>query len=98
MDVIDRLADGLERVLSVGDAATLAEVFAKDYVEEYPQSGERMEGRDTIRAMLDAFPVGSRPRVVGGRIVTRTLDGFVAEYSLDRSGVVISGSRPSLGR
>ena len=83
MDVIDRLADGLADVLSIGDAATLEAVFSEDYVEEYPQSGERIEGRATVQAMLDAFPAGTRPIVTGDRRITRTGDGFVGEYTLD---------------
>src|SRR5262245_33140764 len=83
MDTIERLAEALERVLSVGDAAALEAVFAPGYVEEYPQSGERIEGRDRIRAMLDAFPAGTRPRAVGERRITRTESGFIGEYTLD---------------
>jgi len=83
VDEIDRLAAGLEDVLSVGDAETLEAVFAPDYVEEYPQSGERIDGRDRVRAMLDAFPAGTRPHVLGERRITRTADGFVGEYALD---------------
>jgi limonene-1,2-epoxide hydrolase len=83
MDEIDRLAAGLADVLTLGDAATLAAVFTDAYVEEYPQSGERIEGRETVRAMLDAFPAGTRPTVSGERRITRTPDGFVGEYTLD---------------
>ena len=83
MDPIDGLARGLEDVLSKGDRATLDAVFAPDYVEEYPQSGERIEGRDTVRALLDAFPDGTRPQSIGSRRITRTPDGFVGEYELD---------------
>jgi ketosteroid isomerase-like protein len=83
MDDVDRLADGLADVLSIGDASTLEAVFSDDYVEEYPQSGERIEGRERVRAMLDAFPDGTRPIVTGDRRITRTGDGFVGEYTLD---------------
>ncbi|HET7473467.1 MAG TPA: nuclear transport factor 2 family protein [Candidatus Limnocylindrales bacterium] len=83
MDEIDRLAQGLADVLSKGDGATLAAVFTEDYVEEYPQSGERIEGRETVRRMLDAFPDGTRPRVRGDWQVTRYDGGFVGEYTLD---------------
>jgi ketosteroid isomerase-like protein len=83
VDAVDHLAKGLETVLAVGDAAALEAVFSADYIEEYPQSGERIEGRDAVRAMLDAFPGDTRPRVRGDRRVTRTEDGFVGEYELD---------------
>jgi hypothetical protein len=44
--------DGMLRL----DAAAEHELRHDDYVMEMPQSGERVRGRDNMRAMQEAFP------------------------------------------
>jgi ketosteroid isomerase-like protein len=83
MDDIDRLAQGMADVLTIGDKATIEAVFSPDYIEEYPQSGETIHGRSAILEMLASFPDGSKPIVRGEPRITRTDDGFVGEYLLD---------------
>lgn len=83
MDEIERLAKGLADVLTIGDDASVDAVFAPEYIEEYPQSGERIVGRDAVREMLSDFPSATRPTVRGEPRITRTTDGFVGEYELD---------------
>lgn len=53
------------------DFFTLAEVLDPDYVEELPQSGERIRGRDNWLEILKNYPGGvpgltDRGQVVGG--------------------------------
>jgi ketosteroid isomerase-like protein len=56
-EVIDRYA----RAMEAHDLDALVEVFHPDYVEEYPQSGERIRGAANMRAMLANYP-GGEPR------------------------------------
>jgi len=46
--------DALQR----GDAAELAEVLADDFVQEWPQSGERLRGAQACVAVARAYPGG----------------------------------------
>jgi ketosteroid isomerase-like protein len=55
--VIDRYA----QAMASHDLETLAALFHEDYVEDYPQSGERIRGAANLRAMLAAYP-GGEPR------------------------------------
>jgi hypothetical protein len=68
---------GLERLfgLTSGDGLSAEDEYRvrhPDYVMEMPQSGERIRGRDAMRAMQEAFPTPPRirlRRVVGsGRV------------------------------
>ncbi len=45
-------------IMSAQDWAALSEVLHPDYVEEYPQSGERIRGLDNLRAILEHYPGG----------------------------------------
>jgi hypothetical protein len=51
------------------DAAAEYELRHEDYVMEMPQSGERIRGRDNMRAMQEAYPdppAAVLRRIVGG--------------------------------
>ncbi len=61
------------------------EARSPDYVMEMPQSGERIVGRDAMRAMQEAFPnppSGSVRRIIGSG------DLFVVEGVADYDGQV----------
>jgi hypothetical protein len=56
-----------------GDFETIARCQHPDFVEDYPQSGERIVGRANFRAILENYPGGlvgeadaSEDRVIGG--------------------------------
>jgi limonene-1,2-epoxide hydrolase len=83
LETIERLGLGMASVLTDGGDATIDAVFTPDYVEEYPQSGEIIRGREAIRRMLAHFPAGTRPTVIGAPRLTATTDGFVGEFLLD---------------
>ena len=55
------LEEGLE-VMNRHDIERLRELVTPDYVEEYPQSGERVVGPDNLLAMMENYPGGLRPR------------------------------------
>ncbi len=50
--LFERFLDGMGRL----DFALLREVLHPDFVEEFPQSGERIRGVDAHRAMLERYP------------------------------------------
>ena len=63
----------IERLFAGGmlalDTEQEYEIRHVDYVMEMPQSGERIRGRDNMRAMQEAFPKppkGTLRRIVGG--------------------------------
>jgi hypothetical protein len=97
--VQDSDASGMREALDLllgGGASALSpeaefEVRHPEYVMEMPQSGERIRGRDAMRAMQEAFPAPppsvSIRRVVGaGR--TWVVEG-VNDYGDDRWHVVL---------
>ena len=51
--------------LNRGDWDALAALTHPDYVEEYPQSGERIRGRANLRAILEHYPGGLTESEVG---------------------------------
>jgi ketosteroid isomerase-like protein len=51
-DVIERFFEAFER----GEVDALDDLLHEDYVEEYPQSGERIRGKDNLRAVNDNYP------------------------------------------
>ncbi len=53
-DIIERFA----RAIEAQDFDTIAALVADDYVEDYPQSGERIRGRANQQAVLRNYPGG----------------------------------------
>lgn len=60
------ILEGYLEVLNQGDTGRLEEYLTADYVEEYPQSGERVVGIPNLRALIEQYPGGLAP----GRIDT----------------------------
>jgi ketosteroid isomerase-like protein len=50
------LSERYAAALAGGDLAIIDEVFAEDFVDEYPQSGEIIRGRTNLRAMMEHRP------------------------------------------
>ena len=42
--------------LARGDLSVIEEVFTEDFIDEYPQSGEIIRGRNSLRAMMEHRP------------------------------------------
>ena len=53
--------------LARGDAAAIGEILADDFVQEWPQSGERIRGAQACLAVAQAYP-GGMPVMDVGRI------------------------------
>jgi len=53
-DIVERLG----RAIEAQDFDAIAALVADDYVEEYPQSGERIRGRANQQAILRNYPGG----------------------------------------
>ena len=80
------MREGLERMLGIagGDGLSADEEYrlrAGDFVMEMPQSGERIRGRDAMRAMQEAFP--TPPQSLGLRRVVGAGHVWVLEGELD---------------
>jgi ketosteroid isomerase-like protein len=52
------VAEGLWRALQAGDWEAAGGYLHDDFVQEWPQSGERIVGRDNALAIERNFPVG----------------------------------------
>lgn len=58
-----------------------------DFVADLPQSGERIRGRDKMRAMQQAFPPGSTP-TFSVRRITGAGDTWTVEATGDYGGEI----------
>jgi hypothetical protein len=67
------------------DPAAEAALRSEDYVMEMPQSGERIRGRDNMRAFQEHYPV---PPAVTVREIRGSGQLFVAEVTNDYEGRV----------
>ena len=84
--------DTMERTLrdlySSGDVQELArripEMASEDMIQEWPQSGERIRGRDNVIAVNENYPAatGSAPKLTLRRIV-KPGEAWIAEATID---------------
>jgi hypothetical protein len=51
-DALERYIEAFERQ----DLSAIADLMHEDYVEEFPQSGEKIRGRQDARAVLENYP------------------------------------------
>ena len=51
-DTLERYFEAFERQ----DLDAMTELVHDDYVEEYPQSGERIRGKQNARSILESYP------------------------------------------
>lgn len=98
--VVERYA----RAIEAKDFDALATLLADDYVDEMPQSGERIRGRANVRAIADHYPGGvgtvdsATSRIVGADdryVMTPTFSVLRIEGSGDQftySGTVTYGN------
>ena len=73
-------------------ARSLKEMAAPDMVQEWPQSGERIRGRDNIAAVNDHYEAatGTAPKMTLGRVLAPG-EAWVVEASIDYGdGVPVS--------
>jgi hypothetical protein len=78
---VRQLAETVWRAIGAGDWDAAAELLHEDYVQEWPQSGERIVGKEDAIAVNRNFP-GGLPRMTFRRTVS---DGSLAvmETSLE---------------
>ncbi len=79
----EELAERYWDALNRQDMAALKEMYTEDAVQEWPQSGERIVGRDNIIAIDENYP--GMPKATSRRI-TSGGDLVVAEVTLDYGG------------
>jgi len=79
----EELAARYLEALSNQDFATLRDLYAEDAVQEWPQSGERIVGRDNIMAINENYP--GMPKATLRRTETQG-DLVVTESTLDYGG------------
>lgn len=65
---VRQLAEGAWKALEAGDWDAAAAFMHEEYVQEWPQSGERIVGRDNALAVNRNFP-GGLPRMTFRRTV-----------------------------
>jgi SnoaL-like domain len=75
-EIVDRYA----KALQTNDFDTLVSVLHDDYLEDYPQSGERIRGGANLRAMMASYP-GGEPRAVRLDTLVGTEDRWVMTAS-----------------
>lgn len=86
----DAMREGIERLFGQAGPEALSaeaeyELRHEDYVMEMPQSGERIRGRDAMRAMQEAFPT---PPTITLRRVSGSGHVWVVEGVNDYAGEV----------
>jgi ketosteroid isomerase-like protein len=79
----EELANRYLQALSDQDFATLRDLYAEDAVQEWPQSGERIVGRDNIMAINENYP--GMPKAMERRTIVRD-DLLITESTLDYGG------------
>src|SRR2546428_257357 len=50
------------RAMAANDIEAQERLLSDDFVEEYPQSGERIRGKDNRRAIIENYPVEHREK------------------------------------
>jgi hypothetical protein len=73
--------------LQAGDAGKIATLLADDFIQDWPQSGERVRGREACLRIYTSYPGGSptytTKRIVGSGPV------WVVEADADYSGKLV---------
>jgi hypothetical protein len=81
-----QVAETLWRALSAGDWDAASRYLHEDFVQEWPQSGERIVGRDNAIAINQSFPGGLptmrfRRTLAGGDLAVLELELTYADGS-----------------
>ena len=84
----DEMVQRLESLYAAGDPEAFAraayEMAAEDMVQEWPQSGERIRGRDNIAAVNQNYPAGTGTSPKSSlRRILRPGDAWVIESVID---------------
>lgn len=84
----DEMVQRLQSLFEDGDPAAFAraahELAAEDMVQEWPQSGERISGRDKVAAVNENYPAGSGTSPTASlRRILKPGDAWVIESVID---------------
>jgi ketosteroid isomerase-like protein len=79
----EELAQRYWQAMNAGDFGALRDLYTEDAVQEWPQSGERIVGRERIIAVNENYP--GLPKATPRRTVADG-DLVVAEITLDYGG------------
>lgn len=83
--VVERYVNAL-----VDDLDTLEDLQHPDFIEEFPQSGERIRGRENFRKIHENYPEGT-PEVARSRALVGSEDRWVTTPSFTLLRVAGSG-------
>jgi ketosteroid isomerase-like protein len=86
-EIVERLV----RAIEAKDFDTVAALTAEDYIEEMPQSGERVRGRANHQAIIRGYPGGVG--TVGASKLVGSEDVWVTGPSFNVVQIVGSGDR-----
>ena len=83
-EMVERMRELFERGDMEGFAKAQFEMSADDMVQEWPQSGERIRGRDTIAQLNQNYTAGSgtEPKMTLRRIL-KPGDAWIIEGTID---------------
>ena len=73
--------------LNAGDWEAAASVLAADYVEDWPQTAERVHGVENLHAILEHYPGNLRTGAIDGK--TKTVTGAEDRYILSPSMTLV---------
>jgi ketosteroid isomerase-like protein len=81
---IERLSNAMKTGDVMAFGRMMVEATTDDFVEEWPQSGERIRGRDQSRALMEHYPeqTGTSPRMTMRRL-SGSGDVYVVEGTID---------------
>lgn len=74
--VVDRYGQAMERL----DLESLETILHDDFIEDYPQSGERIHGRANLFAILSNYP-GGEPQTIAVDAIVGAEDRWVVTPS-----------------
>ena len=83
-----KVIEQAQKSMEAGDYRGLEDLMHEDVVQEWPQSGERIRGKQNIKAINDAYPGMPDAKL---RRITLGGDVVVAEMVLDYGGKTVHG-------
>ena len=76
-----KIVERYVEAIAANDWDAVSKLQRQDYVEEWPQSGERIRGRENLRAIMENYPGG----LVKGGVSTQRIVGSEDRWALSPS-------------
>jgi hypothetical protein len=83
-DQITQALDAHWRASAAGEVDAEHDIYADDAICDYPQSGERVFGRDNLQALRSHHP--GKPSGFNVRRILGVSDLWITEYTIDYQG------------